>query len=81
MGYQKVSIKFEAPKTILERYVTKVRNTCDETIDVIRIGAFKAVQEQEKELCEHVIKGSKDFLTYNMFLHILRVLISIFKKF
>lgn len=57
MGSRTASIKFGVPKTTLERYVKKVKNSGDTAVKVTKIGAFKAVftDKQEKELCEYVV--------------------------
>lgn len=57
MGYRKASLKYGVPKTTLERYVKKMKNSCDKVVKVTKPGLFKAVftEEQEKELCEYVV--------------------------
>ncbi|XP_011875210.1 PREDICTED: uncharacterized protein LOC105566092 isoform X2 [Vollenhovia emeryi] len=57
MGYRKASSIFRVPKTTLERYVQKMKNSSDKMVKVTKAGAFKTVftKEQEKELCNYII--------------------------
>lgn len=57
MSCRKASITFKLPKTTLERYVKKIKDSHDKTVNIAKIGGFKNVftEEQENELSEYIL--------------------------